>query len=125
MGTSHSKFANPQTKDWFSKLQFVTGTIDLTNDFKVNLAVQTSDAKAAEKLKTQLNQLKPLLGLMAAGQQEQLGPVINKLVEKIDIKQDDKNAVTVSLIVTEDMLKQMSEGGGGGEKTEKKKEKSE
>jgi hypothetical protein len=105
--------ANPQLKDLAPKLQYVTGAFDLTNDFKLNLAVQTSDAKAADKVKGLISQFMPLVGLMAAGQQENLGPVINDLVKKIEVKKDDKNAVSISLTLTEAMMKQMQENANG------------
>jgi hypothetical protein len=98
---------NPQFKELAPKLQYITGIFDLTNDFKMKLAVQTSDSKAADKVKATLSQFVPLIGLMAAGQQEKLAPAVNELVKKIEIKKDDNNAVTVSLVVTEEMMKEM------------------
>jgi hypothetical protein len=113
---------NPQFKDVAPKLQFFTGSFDVTNDLKLRLTVQTSDAKAADKVKMTLSQFVPILGIMAAGQSENLGPTVNELVKKIEIKKDDQHAVNVSLTVTEEMMKQMEDAAKGGGKKQKDKE---
>jgi hypothetical protein len=113
---------NPQFKELAPKLQFVTGIFDVTNDVKLKLSVQTSDAKAADKVKMTLNQFVPLIGMMAAGQAEKLGPAVTDLVKQIEVKKDDKNAVSVSLVVTEKMMKDMEENAknaGKGDKDNK------
>jgi hypothetical protein len=113
---------NPQMKDLAPKLQFVTATFDMTKDVKLNLAIQTTDDAAATKLKMTISQLVPLLGLMAAGQAEKLGPGVTEIVKKIDVKKDDKHAVTISLTVTEEMIKEMEESAkkAGKPDTDKK-----
>ena len=113
---------NPQFKEIAPKLQYVTGIFDVTDDVKLKLSVQTSDAKAADKVKMTLNQFVPLIGMMAAGQAEKLGPTVTDLVKQIEVKKDDKNAVSVSLVVTEKMMKEMEENAknaGKGDKDNK------
>jgi hypothetical protein len=98
---------NPQMSEIAPKLQYFTGIFNLTNDFNLKLSVQTSDAKAADKIKAMISQMMPILGAMAAGQQEQFGSAITDMVKKIEVKKDDKNAVTISLTVSEEMMKDL------------------
>jgi hypothetical protein len=114
-----SMASNPQFRELAPKLEYFTGIFDLTNEFKAKLSVQTSDAKAADKVKIMLGQFVPVIGLMAAGQSENLGPTVTELVKKIEIKKDDNNAVNVSLTVTEQMMKEMEDAAKNGGKTEK------
>ena len=57
--------SNPQAKDLAPKLEAVTGTINVANDVQTNLVIHTTDAKAAADVKKILNQVKPLLTLVA------------------------------------------------------------
>lgn len=100
--------ANPKMKELAPKLQALTGTFDLTDDFKLNLTVHTSDAKAADQVKIMVSQFMPVLGLMAASN-EKAGPIIGELLKKIEVKKD-KTAVSVVLTVTEEMMKEFSKG---------------
>jgi hypothetical protein len=106
---------NPQMKEVAPKVQYITATFDVTTDFKIVLAVQTKDDQAASKIKMFVSQMVPFLGMMAQGQ-EKLGPIINDLVKKIEVKKDDKNAVTVSLTITEELMKAMRDATSGVEK---------
>jgi hypothetical protein len=110
---------NPQLHELAPKLQYFTGIFDLTNEFKAKLSVQTSDAKAADKVKMMLTQFIPAISLLAAGQSENLGPTVTDLVKKIEIKKDDNNAVSVSLTVTEQMMKEMEDAAKNAGKSEK------
>jgi hypothetical protein len=116
--------ASPQMAPFKDKLQYITALFDITSDFKTVVTVQTKDDQTATKVKMFMGQMLPLLGLMAQGQQEKLGQAINDLVKKIEIKKDDKNAVSITLTVTEEMMKQMHEAGAAAEKekTEKGKQ---
>jgi hypothetical protein len=107
---------NPQMAQFKDKLQYLTAIFDVTNDFKTVVTVQTKDDQTATKVMMFVSQMVPLLGLMAQGQQEQLGQAINDVVKKIEIKKDAKNAVSLSLTLTEDMMKQMHEARGAAEK---------
>lgn len=94
---------NPQTAQFANKLQSVTGSFNLTDDATLAIQVHTADAKAAEQLKMVVEQLKPFLQLLAAGN-EQAAPLVKELVDalKVDTKQ---NSVTIDLKVTEELLK--------------------
>lgn len=102
---------NPQMKDVAAKLEYITGSFDLTTDIKFKLAAQTADADAAKKLKMFVNQFMPLLGLLASGN-EKVGPALGEIIKKIDVKQDG-SAVVISLAVTEEMIKELGEAAGG------------
>jgi hypothetical protein len=112
---------SPQMAPFKDKIQYITGIFDVTSDFKTVLTIQTKDDQTANKVKGFIGQMVPLLGLMAQGQAEQLGQAVNDLVKKIEIKKDAKNAVSVSLTVTEDMMKQMHEAGSAAEKEKNEK----
>jgi hypothetical protein len=102
---------NQQMKDLATKLEYFTGSFDLTKDVNIRLAAQTTDADAAKKLKMFVNQFMPLLGLLASGN-EKVGPVLTELIKKIEVKTDG-TAVVISLNVTEEMLKEIGEAAGG------------
>jgi hypothetical protein len=108
--------ALPQTKDLGQKLDFVTASIDVTADLKFRVTVFTTDVKAATKLEAFVGGAVPgLLGLMASGN-EQFGPILLPLIKKIDVSRDKnfKNAVVISLTVTEENLKELAEAATTG-----------
>jgi hypothetical protein len=92
------------------KLLFVTGFLDLTDDVKLRLSVHTSDAEAADKVKTTLVRSVPLIGMMAADKSGKLESAVTELVKKIEVDKDDRDAVHVSLTVTAKMMNEIEEG---------------
>jgi hypothetical protein len=103
--------ANPQMAPLAPKLHFVTGGLTLSDGLLLGLQVHTADAQTAGKVKMMIAGIKPFLQL-AAQSNEEMGPVINELLENLKIE-SNKNAATVSLKVTEEMM----------EKTKKDKDK--
>jgi len=96
---------NPQTAQFASKLQSVTGSLNLTDAATLAIQVHTADAKAAGELKKVVEQLKPFLQLFAAGD-EQAGPIVKEIVEAIKVE-TQQNAVTIDLKVSEELLKKL------------------
>jgi hypothetical protein len=94
--------SNPQTKDLADKLEAVTGSIAIATDVTTSLIVHTTDAKSAGDVKKMLNQIKPLLTLMAQSN-EQAGPVIGEIVDNLKIT-TDQNSVKITLKVTEEQI---------------------
>jgi hypothetical protein len=94
---------NPQTKDLAAKLDSVTGSLNVANDIQLTVLIHTTDADSAQKVAKQINGLKPLLGLLANGN-EQAKPFIDLLSENLQIKSKEK-AATIDLKLTEDQLK--------------------
>jgi hypothetical protein len=91
------------------KLQYLTGFVDLTEDVKLKVSVQASDEDGAAKVKATLGRTVPLIGMMAADKSEKLGPALTELAKKVEIKKEDKNAVSVSLTVTPKMMKEIAD----------------
>ncbi len=108
----------PQLKGLAPKLQYATGTFDLTNEFKLNVSVQTTEAAAAEQLKSFVTEnVLPILELAVNGN-EKAGPAAAEVLKQIELK-TDRNALVISLAVSEQTLKKLSEAaagpGNGGE----------
>jgi hypothetical protein len=97
---------NPQTKDLADKLEAITGTIDVSSDVQINLTVHTTDATSAGSLKKQLNQVKPLLTLMAQSN-EDAAPIVQDLLDNLKIT-SDQTSVKVSLKVSQELIEKAS-----------------
>ena len=95
--------SNPQTKDLAEKLDSVTGNLNVGSDIQLSVLIHTTDADAAQKVAKQINGLKPLLGLLANGN-EQAKPFIDLLSEHLQVKSKEK-AATIDLKLTEVQLK--------------------
>jgi hypothetical protein len=117
-----AKNPNPQTAV-FAKLQYLTAYVDLTSDLKIKLTIQTADDQAATNVKKMISQILPVAAMMAAGQQEKLGPTITELVKKIEVKKEPKNAVAITLNVTEEMMKEMHKAATEAAKKDSEKDK--
>jgi hypothetical protein len=91
------------------KLHYLTGFLELTENVKLTISVQASDEDGAAKVKATLGRTVPLIGMMAADKSEKLGPAITELAKKVEIKTEDKNAVSVSLTVTTKMMKEIAD----------------
>jgi hypothetical protein len=96
---------NPPTAEIAEKLLSVTGSMNLTTDIQLTVQVQTTDAEAAEQLGKFVDSFKPLLGLMTAND-KQIGPIVGELVKQLKIT-PEKNSLTISLKITEEMIKKM------------------
>jgi hypothetical protein len=102
--------ALPPTKDLGQKLEFITSSIDIGTDLKFRVTTYTTDIKAATRLEVLAGSMIGLLSLPAASD-ERFAPILLPLIKKIEISRDKnfKNAVAVSLIVTEETLKEFAE----------------
>ncbi len=107
---------NPQTANIAPKLESVTGSLNLTTDMSLNVLIHTTDAKAAAELRKMINQVKPLLAVVAQSNEE-VGPVVGELLNNLKISAD-KTDVDISLKVTEETLEKAAKQG---EKKEEKK----
>lgn len=111
--------ANPQTKNLAGKLESITGDINVGNDLALDLTIHTADAMAAGDVKKMLNQVKPILTLMAQSN-EDAAPIVQDLVDNLKIT-TDQSSVKVSLKVSQDVIEKAAkqEKGGGGDKPAK------
>ncbi len=96
---------NQQMAGLAPKLQYATGTLNLTKDFALTLRVQTTDADAAKEVSKFIRQFLPLVNMMAAGNQD-AGPAVAEVLKKIEVK-TDSNAAVVSLEIPEETLKEL------------------
>jgi hypothetical protein len=119
-GVKKSFAGNPQMLNLISLVQYTTASFDLNSDFKINLALQTPDAKSADTMKSFIVATKPFLDELAGTQTEKLGPGISGVFKKVEIKTDDKNAVHINLTVPEAVMDQMHENAKGADKIENK-----
>jgi len=92
----------PQVADVASKLETVTGTVNLTDAATTSLAVNTTDAKVAEKLLQVFNQVKTL-GEVLAPNMEELGPFAGEVLKAMKLATNSKS-VTLDLKVTPEMI---------------------
>ena len=90
-------------EDLAEKLDSVTGNLNVGSDIQLSVLIHTTDADAAQKVAKQINGLKPLLGLLANGN-EQAKPFIDLLSENLQVKSKEK-AATIDLKLTEAQLK--------------------
>jgi hypothetical protein len=67
--------------------------------------IHTADADTAKTVAKQINGVKPLLALLAGGNEE-IKPIIDLLTEKLTIKSDEKST-SINLNLTEDELKKV------------------
>jgi hypothetical protein len=93
---------NPQMANIAPKLESVTGSINLTADLAAKVLIHTTDPKAAAELRKMINQVKPLLAVVAQSNEE-VGPVVGELLNNLKIT-TDKTTVDISLKVTEEAL---------------------
>jgi hypothetical protein len=96
---------NPPTAEIADKLQYLTGSLNFSNDFQLAVQVHTTDAEAAEKLGAFVDSFKPLLSLMTANDKEN-GPKVAELVKQLKIV-PEKSTLTISLKLTEDQIKKL------------------
>ncbi len=92
----------PQTANIAPKLESVTGSVNLTADLTANVLIHTTDPKAAAELRKQINQVKPLLAVVAQSNEE-VGPLVGELLNNLKISAD-KTDVDISLKVTEETI---------------------
>lgn len=100
---------NPQTAAIAPKLESVTASINLTDFLLATVLIHTSDAEAAEQVKMLVNQLKPFLAVLAQANEE-AAPIVNELLQNLKVE-SDKKAVSISLKVTEDVVKKLNPKG--------------
>jgi hypothetical protein len=106
---------NPQTANLAPKLESVTGSVNLTENLDATFLIHTTDAKAAAELRKMINQVKPLLAVIAQNNEE-VGPVVGELLNNLKITAD-KTTVDISLKVTDETIEKATK------KEEKKEEK--
>jgi hypothetical protein len=100
--------ANPATGQFAASLQSITGSMSLTNALQVLVLIHTTEAKAAEQIKDLFDQtIKPLLQGAAQGQEE-AGPIINEVLENLQVK-TQKNDVNISLKLSQKALKKIED----------------
>jgi len=93
---------NPQMKDLAGKLESVTGGVTLTDEALIQLQIHTKDEKAALQLKKTINQVKPLLAVVAQSNEE-AGPLLSEFLDNLKIT-SAKTGVSVSLKITQEMI---------------------
>ena len=98
--------SNPQTKNLAGKLESITGSINVTSDVALDLVIHTADAMAAGDVKKMLNQVKPILTLMAQSN-EDAAPIVQDLIDNLKIT-TDQSSVKVSLKVSEEVIEKAS-----------------
>lgn len=92
----------PQAASIAPKLESVTGSVNLTDGLNASVLIHTTDPKAAAELRKQINQVKPLLAVIAQSNEE-VGPLVTELLSGLKITAD-KGTVDISLKVTEEAL---------------------
>jgi hypothetical protein len=114
--------SNPQTKNLAGKLESITGDINVGNDIALDLVIHTTDAMAAGDVKKMLNQVKPILTLMAQSN-EDAAPIVQDLIDNLKIT-TEQSSVKVSLKVSQDLIEKASkqEKSGGTDKPPSKPE---
>jgi len=107
---------NPQAAEMAPNLDAITGSFNLAEDARISLQVHTRNAKAAGQVKMLINQVKPLLAVVAQSNEE-LGPVVNELMENLKVT-SQQNTVRVDLQITEEMIEKAAkkENGKGKER---------
>lgn len=93
---------NPQTANIAPKLESVTGGVNLTADLTANVLIHTTDPKAAAELRKMINQVKPLLAVLAQSN-EDIGPMVGELLNNLKISAD-KTDVDISLKLTQETI---------------------
>jgi hypothetical protein len=93
---------NPQIGEHAAKLESITGSLTLTDAVQTFIQFHTGDDKAAAQLKIFINNLKPLLAVLAQSNEE-VGPVLNEVLGNVKVTTEE-GTVTVSLKVTQDMI---------------------
>jgi hypothetical protein len=114
---------NPATGAFAANLESVTGSMSLTNAMQVLLKIHTSDAQSAEQIKGLFDQIvKPFLE-GAAKDNEEAGPVINEVLQNLQVK-TQKGDVNITLKLSQEALKKIEDTvkkntGAGGIKKDK------
>lgn len=93
---------NDQTKDIAPKLESVTGTLDVNNEVKLAVLINTTDADAAAKIAKEINKVKALLPIFAPT--PEVKPFLDLLATNLQAD-SEKTAATINLKLTEDMIK--------------------
>jgi hypothetical protein len=92
----------PQAANIAPKLESVTGSVSLTDAMTASLLIHTTDPKAAAELRKKINEVKPLLAVLAQSNEE-IGPLVTELLSNLKITAD-KGTVDINLKVTEEAL---------------------
>ncbi len=95
--------SDEKRKDLATKLESVTGSVNIANDVQMAFLVNTNDAEAAAKVAKELGGLIRLLGVLGIGN-EQARPFIELVTENLKISNKDK-AATIEMKITEAQLK--------------------
>jgi hypothetical protein len=93
---------NPQTANIGPKLESITGNVNITDGVTIDLAIHTSDAKAAEELRRLVDALKGFL-VLAAQNNEQAGKLVSDFVDNLKTG-TDQTTVTISGKLTEEQI---------------------
>jgi len=93
---------NPQMRELAPKLESVTGGVTLDTSALIQFAIHTTDEKAAAQLKKTINQVKPLLAVVAQSNEE-AGPLLGELLDNLKIS-TSKTRVDISLKITQDLI---------------------
>jgi len=102
------KLKGPQA-EVLTKIESVTGNVNLSDTAKLSVLVNTADEKSADQLKETIDEFKPFLQLMAQNN-KQAGPAIKDVLDNLKISAE-KNSVRISLEVTEEALRKAAAGG--------------
>jgi hypothetical protein len=83
-------------------VESITGGLELTDAANLEVVIHTVDEDGAALIRKKIDEFRPLLNLLAG--QEGNGPAVKAILDTIKVG-NDKNSVTISLSVTEDVLK--------------------
>jgi hypothetical protein len=118
---------NPKMKDLAPKLESVTGSVNVTDGVAVNLAVNTSDEKAAKQVQAMVKEALPAAQFAAAGiaassgapNAEQITSMAQDLIKRISVKTAD-TSVNINLTVDKDTLEKLKAGAKGDKEKDDK-----
>jgi hypothetical protein len=99
----------PQMAVLAPKMKAVTMGVTLEEVSNLRLGILATDEKAAAQVKQAINQVMPVLQLLAQGN-EQMGPVLTALLENLTVT-TDKNQVVVNLKVTKELAEKLQKPG--------------
>jgi hypothetical protein len=96
------KEQNKDAAELLSSVECITGGIELSDGLKIAAVVHTADEAGATMIKKKIEEFLPLLNLLAS--QDEGAKAFKEALETLKVT-NDKNSVTVSMHVTEDVIK--------------------
>jgi hypothetical protein len=103
--------SNPQVGALAPKLKAFTMGVTLQEASDLRLGILTTDEKAAAQVKKVIDQVMPLLQLIAQGNEE-FGPKLTALLENLKVTKE-KDQVVVNLKVTKELAEKLQKPGPG------------